>query len=230
MSAVRKPSIVFVHGLWADGSCFDKVAAPLQAEGYEVASSQHSLDTVAGDVAMVTRTLGRVSGPVLLVGHSYGGTVITHAGIDDRVAGLVYICALAPSEEETSQSLQERFPVTDVFAHVEEGDGRLWLGQAGILNFAGDLSEADQKIVWATQMSAAASLFTEQVEGIAWRGKPSHYIVGANDQTVHPDLQRSVADRMGATTHELQTSHVPMLSDPTAVLDVVRTAAEEIAG
>jgi pimeloyl-ACP methyl ester carboxylesterase len=102
-----KPSIVFVHGLWADGSCFSKVMAPLQAEGYQVIASQHSLDSLEGDVATATRTMGRVTGPVLLVGHSYGGTVITAASTDDRVAGLVYISALAPDETETSQSQQD---------------------------------------------------------------------------------------------------------------------------
>ena len=96
-----KPSIVFVHGIWADGSCFSKVIPPLQADGYQVLASQHSLDSAEGDVATVLRTIGRVSGPVLLVGHSYGGTLITAAGTDDRVAGLVYIAALAPDETET---------------------------------------------------------------------------------------------------------------------------------
>src|SRR5215467_9162391 len=124
MSLQSKPSIVFVHGLWADGSCFSKLIQPLQAEGYEVIASQHSLDSVKGDVATVKRTLGRVSNPALLVGHSYGGTLITAAGTDDRVAGLVYIAALAPDGNETSQSLQEKFPTTDVFGHIEVADGR----------------------------------------------------------------------------------------------------------
>src|SRR6202041_2929508 len=110
-----KPSIVFVHGLWADGSCFAKVIAPLQAEGYQAIAAQHSLDTLAGDVATVTSTMALVSGPVVLAGHSYGGSVITAAGTDDRVAGLVYISALAPDETETSQSQQDQFPPTDVF-------------------------------------------------------------------------------------------------------------------
>lgn len=105
-----KPSIVFAHGLWADGSCFSKLIPTLQAEGYQVASSQHSLDTPEGDVATLLRTLGRVSSPAILVGHSYGGSVITAAGTDDRVAGLVYIAALAPDETETSQSQQGQFP------------------------------------------------------------------------------------------------------------------------
>ena len=103
MSTQTKPSIVFVHGIWADGSCFSKVIPTLRAEGYEVMASQHSLDTLEGDVATVTRTLGRVSAPAILVGHSYGGTLITAAGTDDRVAGLVYIAALAPDEGETSR-------------------------------------------------------------------------------------------------------------------------------
>src|SRR5579859_1695031 len=121
-----KPSIVFAHGLWADGSCFSKVIPALQADGHQVAAAQNPLDTLAGDVATVTRALGRVSSPAILVGHSYGGTVITEAGVDDRVAGLVYISALAPDESETSQSLQSQFPATDVFGHIEVADGRIW--------------------------------------------------------------------------------------------------------
>src|SRR5436190_17132729 len=104
MATQTKPSIVFAHGIWADGSCFSKVIATLQAEGHEVLSTQNSLDTLKGDVAAVTRALGRVSSPAILVGHSYGGTVITAAGADNRVAGLVYIAALAPDEDETSQT------------------------------------------------------------------------------------------------------------------------------
>src|ERR1700741_4370055 len=107
-----KPSIVFCHGIWADGSSFGKVIPPLQADGYEVMAAQYGLDTPEGDVATVNRTLGRVSGPTILVGHSYGGSVITAAGTDDRVAGLVYIAALAPDEDETSQSQLDQFPVT----------------------------------------------------------------------------------------------------------------------
>ena len=142
-----KPSIVFAHGLWADGSCFSKVMAPLVADGYEVAASQHALDSLDGDVATVTRSLSQVSSPVLLVGHSYGGTLITAAGADSRVAGLVYISALAPDADETSQSLQAKFPVTDVFSHIEVADGRIWLKPEGIACFAGDLSEQEQKLV-----------------------------------------------------------------------------------
>src|SRR5690242_3462659 len=154
-----KPSIVFAHGLWADGSCYSKVIPALQAEGHQVMSAQNSLDTLEGDVATVTRALGRVSSPAILVGHSYGGTVITAAGTDDRVAGLVYISALAPDEDETSQSLQDQFPVTDVFSHIEIADGRIWLLPSGIGCFAGDLSEQEKGMVWAPQGAPAVSLF-----------------------------------------------------------------------
>jgi pimeloyl-ACP methyl ester carboxylesterase len=141
MSVNTKPSVVFAHGLWADGSCFSKVIPTLQAQGHKVICSQHGLASLKSDVQCVTRCFGRVSGPVVLVGHSYGGTLITHAGMDDRVAALVYIAALAPDEAETSQSLQQKFPVTDVFSHIEVADGRIWLRRDGVAAFAGDLSE-----------------------------------------------------------------------------------------
>src|SRR5713101_10113892 len=223
-----KPSIVFAHGLWADGSCFSKLIPTLQAEGYQVASSQHSLDTPEGDVATLLRTLGRVSSPAILVGHSYGGSIITAAGTDDRVAGLVYIAALAPDESETSQSQQNQFPKTDVFSYIEVADGRVWLRPDGIGCFAGDLSEQEQKLVWATHMVPVADLFEQKVEGTAWKSKPSWYIVATKDRTVHPELERFVAKRMGAATTELNSSHVPMLSNPKLVLEVLRKAAHAV--
>jgi pimeloyl-ACP methyl ester carboxylesterase len=223
-----KPSIVFVHGIWADGSCFSKVIPPLQAEGYQVVASQHSLDSLEGDVATVIRTMGRVSGPVLLVGHSYGGTVITAAGTDDRVAGLAYIAALAPDESETSQSQQDQFPVSDVFNYVEVADRRVWMLPEGTRAFAGDLSEQEQKLVWATHIAPDAGLFNEKADGTAWRSKPSWYIVANNDRTVQPELERFAAKRMGAHTYDVDSSHVAMLSHPDFVLDVIRTAANSI--
>ena len=225
-----KPSIVFCHGLWADGSCFSKVIPSLQADGHQVIAAQYGLDTPEEDVATVARTMGRVDGPVLLVGHSYGGSVITAAGTDDRVAGLVYIAALAPDEDETSQSQQEKFPTTDIFAHVEVADGRLWMRPEGVTCFAGDLPEEEQRLVWATHYAPAADLFARNAEGVAWRSKPSSYIVANNDRTVHPDLERFLAERMGATTYEVDSSHVPMLSNPGLVLDVIRTAATSLQG
>jgi pimeloyl-ACP methyl ester carboxylesterase len=222
------PSIVFVHGIWADGSCFSKVIPALQAEGHEVIAAQYGLDTVAGDVAAVKRTLGRVSSPAILVGHSYGGTVITAAGTDDRVAGLVYIAALAPDAGETSQSQLDQFPTTDVFAQIAVADGRVWLLPDGVTCFAGDLSEQEQKVVWATHFAPAADLFNQKIDGAAWRTKPSWYIVAKNDRTVHPELQRFGAKRMGATIHEVDSSHVPMLSNPGRVIDMIRAAANAV--
>src|SRR4051812_6139519 len=225
MSTQTKPSIVFAHGLWADGSCFGKLIPTLRAEGHEVMSAQNSLDSLQGDVEAVRRALGRVSSPAILVGHSYGGTVITAAGTDERVAGLVYIAALAPDADETSQSLQAKFPTTDVFAHIEIAEGRIWLRSSGIGCFAGDLSEQEQQLVWTTQGVPAVDLFDQKLDGVAWRSKPSWYIVGKNDRTVHPELERFCAKRMSATTVEADSSHVPMLSQPGLVLDVIRQAA-----
>jgi pimeloyl-ACP methyl ester carboxylesterase len=224
-----KPSIVFAHGLWADGSCFSKLIPALQADGHEVVAAQNCLDTLQGDVAAVTRALGRVSSPAILVGHSYGGTVITAAGMDDRVAGLVYIAALAPDESETSQSLQSKFPTAEIFSHIEIVEGRIWLRPDGIEYFAGDLTDEEQRLIFATQGVPATELFDQKMKGTAWRTKPSWYIVANNDRTIQPELERFCAKRMGAATYETASSHVPMLSKPDFVVDVIRAAASAIA-
>src|SRR5712672_4640957 len=177
------------------GDC--RPAAPaLLAEGHEVMASQHGLDSLATDVAAVKACLARVRSLAILVGHSYGGTLITHAGTDARVAGLVYIAALAPDADETSQSLLGKFPTTPVFDHIEVPDGRVWLKQSGVKHFAGDLPEAEQKLVYATQGVPVADLFNQKVEGTAWKSKPSWYVLSSDDQTVHPDLERPVSKRM----------------------------------
>jgi pimeloyl-ACP methyl ester carboxylesterase len=225
---MSRPSIVFCHGIWADGSCFSKLIGPLQADGYEVIAAQYGLDDVEEDVAAVTRTLSRVSSPALLVGHSYGGTVITAAGADARVAGLVYIAALAPDQNETSASQQDQFPVTEIFSHIEIADGRIWMQPDGVEYFAGDLTAAEQKLLWATHFAPAATLFTKAAAGTAWRTKPSWYIVASEDRTVRPELERFVAKRMGTTAREIAASHVPMLSHPDEVLEVIRCAADAL--
>jgi len=225
----NKPSIVFAHGLWADGSCYTKVMKLLRADGHEVISTQNQLNTVEDDAAAVRTALGLVRSPAVLVGHSYGGTVITAAGTDDRVGALVYICALAPEEGETSQAEQDRHPKTPVFDHIEVADGRLWLKRSGTPSFCGDLSQEEQELVWATQTVPKVDLFNQPVHGAAWKTKPAFYIVGANDQTVNPELERFVAKRMKAKITELQSSHVPMLSQPQRVYEVIREAAEAVA-
>jgi pimeloyl-ACP methyl ester carboxylesterase len=223
-----RPSIVFCHGIWADGSCFSKLIPTLQAEGYEVIAAQFGLNTLADDVDIVKGTLGRVSSPAILVGHSYGGSVITAAGTDDRVVGLVYIAALCPDADETSQGQQDKFPRTAIFSNVEIADGRAWMKHSGVEYFAGDLSPEEKKLVWATHFAPDADLFNTEAAGTAWKSKPSWYIIATNDQTVHPDLQRSGSKKIGATTFEVDSSHVPMLSKPGFVLDVIRKAAKGV--
>jgi pimeloyl-ACP methyl ester carboxylesterase len=228
MPTQTKPSIVFAHGIWADGSSFSKVIPVLQADGYEVLSTQNSLDSLKGDVEAVKRALGRVSSPAILVGHSYGGTVISAAGTDDRVAGLVYIAALAPDDDETTQGLLDKYPPTDIFKYVEVADGRVWIRPEGTKAFAGDLSEADQKVVWAVHGAPVADLFNQKMKGAAWKTKPTWYVVAKNDRTVHPDLERFLAKRMNAKTVEADSSHVAMLATPSVVIDVIRDAANSI--
>lgn len=225
MSKSTKPSIVFAHGLWADGSCFSKLIPALQAEGHEVIAAQYGLNNVGEDVAAVKAAFARVSGPIVLAGHSYGGTLITAAGTDPRVSALVYIAALAPDETETSQSQIDKFPATPVFSHIDVTDNRIWLKPSGVQYFCGDLSEQEQKLVYATQGVPDVDLFNHQAEGTAWKTKPSYFILARKDQTVHPDLQRFAAKRMNATVVEADSSHVPMLSQPGLVLDVIRKAA-----
>ncbi len=211
-----------------DGSCFSKMIPTLQTEGHDVMASQHGLDSLATDVAAVKACLARVPSPAILVGHSYGGTLITHAGTDARVAALVYIAALAPDADETSQSLLGKFPTSPVFDHLDVPEGRIWLKQSGVKHFAGDLPEAEQKLVYATQAAPVADLFNQKVEGTAWNAKPSWYVLATQDQTVPPDLQHFVSKRMKAATTEVTSSHVPMLSKPDVVLDVIRKAASTV--
>src|SRR5258708_22996056 len=228
---MSKQSMVVGRGVWATGAFFTKLIPVLQADGDEVTAVQYGLDTFAEDVAAVKRRLGRGSSPAILVGHSYGGATITAAGTDDRVKGLVYIAAVADDAGETVQGQLDKYP-TEMFSHIEVAGGRVWmLSPEGTRCFAGDLPEQEQKVVWATHYAPAADLFQQQkkVDGIAWKSKPSWFIVAKNDQCVHPDLQRFVAKRMGATIVETNSSHLIMLSHPDLVVDVIRKAPAAVA-
>jgi len=225
LSSSTKPSIVFCHGIWADGSSFSKVIPPLQAQGYDVISVQYALNTNVDDVASVKAALGRVTSPAILVGHSYGGSVITAAGTDARVSGLVYIAAFAPDENETSQDQIAKFPKTEVLEHIDVAGGRIWLKPDGIPYFAGDLPAQEQKVVYATQYAPDAGLFDKNAPGTAWKTKPSWYIVATKDHTINPDYERFAAKRMKATVTEADSSHVIMLSKPNLVVDVIVKAA-----
>ena len=228
MASQRKPSIVFVHGLWADGSCFAKLIPTLQKEGFEVIASQHGLDSHAGDVTSVKRALGRVSEPAILVGHSYGGSVITAAGTDDRVAALVYIAAFAPDDDETTQSLQEKFPPTDIFSHIEVADGRVWLKPNGVPSFAGDLPKQEQALIWATHAAPVADLFNQKVEGTAWKSKPSWYLLVRDDKMIPYPAQQFMAKRAGANVTEVPGSHAIYVSQPNAVAALIKQAAQGV--
>jgi pimeloyl-ACP methyl ester carboxylesterase len=221
-----KPSIILCHGIWLDGSCFHKVLPPLQAAGYEVFAAQYGLDTPEGDVAAVKRTLDRAQSPSILIGHSYGGRVITAAGTDDRVAALVYVAAYAPDAGETSQ--YKNFPVPEVERYSEVADGRVWLLPDGVPCLAEDLSEQEQKLLWATQQPPATVLNTRNAPGTAWKSKPAWYIVSSKDRTIPPELQRFLAKRMGATVTEIDSSHMSILSHPDVVVDVIVQAASRI--
>ena len=162
----EKPSIVFCHGIWADGSCFSKVIPALQAEGHEVMAVQYGLDTFTEDVAAIKRTLGRVSSPAILVGHSYGGATITAAGTDGRVIGLVYLAAVAPDAGETVQGQLNDYP-TDVFKNIAVADGRVWLlAPEGTKCFAGDL----QPPIYLSNKSSSptTSLGSRNRAGTSW--------------------------------------------------------------
>jgi pimeloyl-ACP methyl ester carboxylesterase len=220
-----KPSVVLVHGIWEDGSIFRKVIPGLQAAGHEVMSVQCSLDTFDGDVAAVTRAFDRVPSPIILVGHSHGGQVITAAGNDDRVAGLVYVTAYATDVGETQQSQSERFPPTDIDAHIQIADGRIWLLPSGIGYLADDITSEEQQTLLAVQNPPAPAAVNATVARAAWKSKPSWYIVGKHDRTIQPDLERFFAKRMGATTFEVESSHLVMLSQPDVVVDVILKAS-----
>lgn len=232
MPTTAKPAIVFCHGIWADGSCFNKVIPALLADGHEVIAVQYGLDSYEEDLATVRRTLNRVGSPVLLVGHSYGGATITGVGMDGRVAGLVFIAAVAPDAGETVQNQLDKYP-SDIFSRVEVADGRAWMLPSGTEFFAGDLPEDEQKLIWATHYAPVADLFHQQKltpDQVAWKTKPSWYVLATQDHTVHPELQRWVSGRMGAVVTTVDSSHVPMLSQPDVVIDVIRTAAAAVQG
>jgi pimeloyl-ACP methyl ester carboxylesterase len=220
-------NIVLVHGAFADGSSWAKVIAILQAKGYNVTAVQNPLTSLADDVAATNRALAQQKGPVILVGHSWAGAVITEAGVDPKVAGLVYVAAFAPDADEIIGELGKNYPPPASFAApIIDAQGFMSLSTDTIVkHFAWDLPPAEARVLAATQTPIATSAFGEKVSNIAWKTKPSWYIVAKKDQTIAPDEERFFAKRMNATTTELDTSHVPMLSKPKDVAAVIMDAA-----
>src|SRR6476620_2583613 len=222
----EKPTIVFVHGIWADGSCWSNEIAALQAKGYPVVSVQNPITSLADDVATTQRALDLVKGKVILVGHSWGGMVITQAGNDPKVEGLVYLAAYGPDSGESLTAVSANAPQTDLAKYLVPLGGYVFISEEGVKTvFANELSPKQQALVYATQTPASHTVFDDKSGEPAWKHKPTWYVVAKNDKTLHPDLMRLMEKRMNAKTIELASCHVVMLSHPAAVLKVIEEAA-----
>lgn len=225
-------NIVLVHGTWADGSSWAKVIPLLQAEGYHVTAVQNPLTSLADDVAATKRAIALQDGPVLLVGHSWGGVVITEAGNDPKVVGLVYVAAAAPEEGQSFLELVQTATATPGNDEIRpDASSFVSMSAKGIIeDFAQDLPAQEQQLLIATQGPQAFAALQDKVTQAAWKTKPSWYIVASNDRMINPDLERTLAKKMKATTTTLASSHVAMLSQPKQVAAVILDAATALAG
>jgi pimeloyl-ACP methyl ester carboxylesterase len=223
------PNIVLVHGAWADGSCWSAVIESLQAGGYNVTAPQFPETSLADDVARLRHVLARQSGPTIVAGHSYGGQIATALGTDaPNVAGLVYIAAFGIDEGESLGALLGAGPPTPSLAHLivdEQGFG--WLPEEDFVNhFAADVDPVKARVLYAVQQPLSMSTF-EDVMGVpAWRSLPSWYLVATNDEAIPPDAERMFAQRMGASTVEVSSGHLAMVSHPDEVVKLIKAAAE----
>lgn len=225
-SNTTKPTIIFVHGIWADGSCWVNQIKALQAKGYNVMSVQNAVTSLADDVAATKRAIGLAKGKVILVGHSWGGMVITQAGNDPKVEGLVYLAAYGPEEGESVADVSKNAAETELSKYLVPLDGSVFLSEEGVKKvFATDLHAEQQSLIYATQVPAAHTVFDDKSGAPAWKNKPCWCVVAKNDKTINPDLERFMAKRMKAKTIELSSSHVMMLSHATEVLQVIEQAA-----
>lgn len=222
----EKPTIIFVHGIWADGSCFASQIQALQEKGYHVMSVQNNVASIDKDAAQVQQAIDQVNGKVILVGHSWGGMVITKAGNDPKVVGLVYLAAYAPEAGESLVAVSANAPQTELMKYLQPSNGAVFITEEGVRKaFATDLDAKQQGLVYATQVAATPAVFDDKSGDPAWKKKPTWYIVAQNDKTIHPDLERFMAKRMKAKTTEIPASHVMMLSHPAEVLKVIEEAA-----
>jgi pimeloyl-ACP methyl ester carboxylesterase len=224
--AKERPTIIFVHGIWADGSSFNLQIAALQAKGYPVISVQNPITSLADDVAATQRAIDKVKGKVILVGHSWGGFVITQAGNDPKVVGLVYLAAYGPDLGESLLAVSANAPQTELTKYLAPTNGFVYISEAGVKSvFASDLNPQQQALVYATQTPAFHTVFEDKSGTPAWKNKPTWYVVAKNDKTIHPDLERFMAKRMKAKTIELESSHIVMNSRPKEVINVIEEAA-----
>ena len=223
-----KPSIVLVHGAFADGTGWQHVIPLLERRGYTVTAVQNPLTSVEDDIATTRRVIDAQPGPVVLVGHSYGGLVITGAASgSSKVTALVYIAALAPDSAEPVGPLIERYPAPSAAALKPDVAGFFYIARSMFREiFAGDVGAEEAAVLAATQKPLAGSTFGAVLTAPpAWKSIPSWFIVARNDQVISPELERFFARRMGATTTELASSHVPFISRPAEVVRVIEQAA-----
>lgn len=224
------PSVVIVHGAFADGSDWAKVVPYLQAEGVAVTVVQNPLTSLADDVAATKRTLNNQPGNVVLVGHSWGGTVISEAGADDKVSALVYVAAFAPDAGQASGEQGKGAPTPPGLSQLKaDSNGFIYLTPQGMAkDFAQDLAPEQTAVMTATQGPIKASAFDDRTTVAAWKTKPSWYVLATHDRMIHPDVQRSAAKRIGATLTELSSSHVPQQSKPAEVAKVILEAVRSV--
>ena len=225
-SVLKTKDVILVHGAWADGSSWSKVIPLLENKGFHVTAVQLPLTSVAEDVATVKRAIELDSGPLLLVGHSYAGVVITEAGNDPKVSGLVYVSAFAPDAGQTVSSLNALVPETPVMKEIRVNTGFLSLTLEGIRSdFAQDLPRTEQQTLAVTQGPVAQVAFGTPVTAPAWHTKPSWYMVASEDRVISPELEAMMAETIHAETTTVHSSHVIMLSQPAAVADFITRAA-----
>jgi len=223
-------NVVLVHGAFADGSGWRGVYDELTSRGYRVTIVQNPLTSLADDVAATRRALARQDGATILVGHSWGGTVITEAGGNDKVKALVYVAAFAPSAGEASLDGVKGYPSSPGLASpIATPDGFLTLSPETVAkDFAQDVTAEEANLIATTQGAVRGANFEEKVTVAAWTAKPSWYIVADEDRMIQPDAQRALAKKINATTTSLPTSHVPMVSRPKDVAEVIAAAAKSL--
>jgi pimeloyl-ACP methyl ester carboxylesterase len=224
-----RPNIVLVHGAWADGSSWSSVIERLQADGYHVTAPQFPLTSLAADVGRLRHVLALQDGPTVIVGHSYGGQVMTALGNDaPNVVGLVYIAAFALDEGESLGGLLTQAPPTPALAHqFVDQQGLVWLTEDDFVNhFAGDVDPVKAEVLYAVQQPLSASAFDDVIGMPAWKSFRSWYLVAQDDQALAPDAERMFADRMGAKTVEVPSGHLAIVSHPVEVVKLTETAAE----
>ena len=219
-------NVVLVHGAWADGSSWSEVTSRLQAAGLNVVAVQNPLTSLSDSLAATRRALAMLDGPTVLVGHSWGGTVVSEVGLDPKVTALVYVAARAPDAGEDFVALSGRFPTMPVRAGVMERDGFITLAEdAFIKYFANGVTRDKAEVLYAEQQPTAASLFNGRTAGAAWHIKPSWYAVSKLDLTISPELERFLAARMKAATIEVDAGHLSLVSHSQEIASLILAAA-----